>query len=660
VTKIRAVLIVLLALGGLTAVMVAAQRWSVERKNRTVELVADYEEIVALATDEGCSVDEALRRLKDAGLTSVAIREETLTDLVNQGRAALWKDEASLPGYEAQPGGNSLLIQIDEKHDYNRFHRVHEQLRYKYAAGLVELVPQGDSRLLRVREARDRLARVGLGLPYERIQQAGAAKLRVVARLQNYPGLTPEAARYMLEQVRQWPIDKVIFFGDEVLGYRDLIPEVAAACAGDAGSREIICGVIEFAKQAGEDRLARELGARIVRVHSINEREMLRYEPLAAAERFVRAARERNIRVCFVRLFLAPQKDKLATNEKYLQLLRARMEAAGLACGSAQPFSVYVLSPWILFGVGLGVLAGGLWLLNRLWPLSPEACWTLLGGGMVILLALVFAAPGLGRKLLALAATILFPTWAGLFAWQVASAEPDDSALKKRMWRSAVALWRTTGLTLIGSLYVVGLLSETAFFVKVDWFTGVKLSLLLPLLLVATLVLAGLANGEPAAGRRPRQQLAEFLNQPLRLGHAILAGLVLVAAVIFVLRTGNEGLEINPVEMKFRDALERVLIARPRTKEFLLGHPVLMLTFALAAFGQRRWLLPGLLIGLVGQVSTSNTFTHLHTPLAMSLLRTFHALWLGTLLGAGLIALVAWVQGRGGGQRTQRKTLSSG
>lgn len=646
--KIRVVLIVLLALSGLTALMVAAQRWSVERKNRTVELVADYEEIVALATEEGCSVEEALRRLKAAGLTSVAIREETLTDLVDEGRAAVWKDDASLPGYEANQGGPSLLLQIDERNDYNRFHRVHEQLRYKYAAGLVELVRQGDLRLIRVREARDRLARVGLGLPYERIQQARAAKLQVVARLQNYPSLTPEAARYMLEQVRQWAIDKVIFFGDEVLGYRDLIPEVAAACAGESGSRAVTFGMIEFAKQAGEERLARELGSRIVRVHSINEREMLRYEPLAAAERFVRAARERNIRVCFVRLFLAPQKDKLATNEKYLQLLRTRLEAAGLACGSAQPFSAYVLGPWLLFGAGLGVLAGGLWLLNRLWPLSPGSGWMLLGGGILILLALVFAAPGLGRKLLALAATVLFPTWAGLFAWQVANAEPDDLSLRQRVLGSAAALGRTTGLTLLGALYVVGLLSETAFFVKADQFLGVKLSLLLPLLLVATLVLAGLTPTGTPSPRRPRQNLADFLNQPLRLGHAIVAGLVLVAAIVFVLRTGNEGLEVSPLEMKFRDTLERVLLARPRTKEFLLGHPVLMLTFALAALGQRRWLLPGLLLGLVGQVSTSNTFTHLHTPLAVSLLRTFHALWIGTLLGAGLIAMVAWVQDSAG------------
>jgi hypothetical protein len=49
----------------------------------------------------------------------------------------------------------------------------------------------------------------------------------------------------------------------------------------------------------------------------------------------------------------------------------------------------------------------------------------------------------------------------------------------------------------------------------------------------------------------------------------------------------------------------------------------------------------GLVASVIAQVSIVNSFMHLRTPLAISLLRVFHGLWLGTLLGLMALGGVA-------------------
>jgi len=130
------------------------------------------------------------------------------------------------------------------------------------------------------------------------------------------------------------------------------------------------------------------------------------------------------------------------------------------------------------------------------------------------------------------------------------------------------------------------------------------------------------------------------------LWHAAAALAIAAAAIFLVLRTGNDPL-IRPSAsaLGMRDRLEELLIARPRTKEFLLGHPALMLGVALAMRGMGGWAALLLIAGAVGQVSITNTFCHLHSPLWLSLLRVINGCWLGLLIGS-VVTLVAGRLGR--------------
>ena len=115
------------------------------------------------------------------------------------------------------------------------------------------------------------------------------------------------------------------------------------------------------------------------------------------------------------------------------------------------------------------------------------------------------------------------------------------------------------------------------------------------------------------------------------LAYQLLAGIAIVAlGALMLVRSGNESdISPSPFELTLRHALTHVLSVRPRFKEFLIGFPCMMLLPALLAAHRRAigWLL-ALGIG-VGVGDVIDTFSHLHTPLEISLLRVVNGLVIG-------------------------------
>jgi hypothetical protein len=201
-----------------------------------------------------------------------------------------------------------------------------------------------------------------------------------------------------------------------------------------------------------------------------------------------------------------------------------------------------------------------------------------------------------------------------------------------------------------GALLIVGLYSRAAYLSGVTVFTGVKLSLLLPLVLAFAAVALDLPmrlEPMPRWWARVRLRGEQFARQPVTIVLALVALAALGALAFALTRSGNQpALSPSAIELKFRHLLEVVLAIRPRTKEFLLGYPALMLGIALAMRGRRNWLPLVAALAALGQVSLLNTYCHFHTPLAVSLMRTFNGLWLGVLIGVAAILLWRWTLDR--------------
>src|SRR5204862_6486454 len=75
----------LLIIGLLASLWTAARRVAVERMARTVELTVDMEQLRQLTLDLGVPLPDALERLKHAGVTSIALGEESLGELETDG-----------------------------------------------------------------------------------------------------------------------------------------------------------------------------------------------------------------------------------------------------------------------------------------------------------------------------------------------------------------------------------------------------------------------------------------------------------------------------------------------------------------------------------------------------------------------------------------------
>ena len=107
-----------------------------------------------------------------------------------------------------------------------------------------------------------------------------------------------------------------------------------------------------------------------------------------------------------------------------------------------------------------------------------------------------------------------------------------------------------------------------------------------------------------------------------------------------IVRSGNDS-DVSPsaLELVVRHVLTHVLSVRPRFKEFLVGIPCLMLLRHCCARHRRAvgWLL-ALGIG-VGIGDVIDTFSHLHTPIEISVLRVVIGLIVGGIIGVAAILL---------------------
>ncbi|MEX2105097.1 MAG: DUF5693 family protein, partial [Bacilli bacterium] len=196
------------------------------------------------------------------------------------------------------------------------------------------------------------------------------------------------------------------------------------------------------------------------------------------------------------------------------------------------------------------------------------------------------------------------------------------------------ALFDTLGLfllasavTLSGALLVVGMLSHVQFALYLNTFSGVKLLHVAPIAL--TLIYLILAF---------KQRLDQILFATIRTYHLLIVGVVGLAGLYYVMRTGNtDAGAVSGLELAFRSTVEQWLGIRPRTKEFLLGHPLWILaTFIALRYPKALYLL---VPAVIGQLSMMSTFTHLHSPLWVSLVRTGLGMLFGLIIGFILIGV---------------------
>src|SRR5690606_24939052 len=133
-----------------------------------------------------------------------------------------------------------------------------------------------------------------------------------------------------------------------------------------------------FAPQHGLRELARLVDHRVVRVHSITDREMQAgIARDVAVDRWLRALRERQIRLLYVRLYPHASFDE---NLEYLTQLTTAVQAAGYVLGRPAPPTAPATPWWTLGLIALATGACAGWVA---WTLTARALHTGMESGVI-------------------------------------------------------------------------------------------------------------------------------------------------------------------------------------------------------------------------------------------------------------------------------------
>ncbi len=237
-------------------------------------------------------------------------------------------------------------------------------------------------------------------------------------------------------------------------------------------------------------------------------------------------------------------------------------------------------------------------------------------------------------RLLQPVAALLLAVFAPLFGlWWSVSNLVDGKVPVVHAWPMPVRQFlKLSALTLVGALFVAAVADHPYTRLEIVPFRGVKLIFVLSMLGALGLLFS-------------REELMRFVRHTVTRWE-IIVGLVIVAAAGYILlRTGNAPAAArSSLEQPLRDFLERILVARPRFKEFALGHPLVLLGYYIQAWhheNKTTWDGRVLIwLGMIGQVSMVNTFCHLHSPLRMEIWRSINGLCLGFLIGIAAVVLL--------------------
>lgn len=620
-----------------------------ETNNKNVELIMSFNTVKEMSKNYGIPFDDMLGRISTAGITSIALEERSLETL--------------------QKDGMVTLLTVDQLNNLNRIHRNYSNKishlinimkttsEYVYVicdnkrlsddvrAGLTlqlgpDRVKELDMNILEIKGSEEGLKSLPLGFDNKIAKAISNRNLYVIPRLKQSFYYSSEAISAIFTSLSNMevPVDKIIFEGDTILGYKNNFKATAAQFRKYGYN----FGFIEFAFQKGDSKLAHLIPEYTMKVHSIPTNELSTYTVSQAVKRYFRAARERNIRLLFINPFaeleLGPDMAKL--NSDYITMISQALTKKGYHIGKAIQMDFSNVSS--LRSVNLMFIIVGIWsvfmlIIDRFFKMNWYKHYVILSAVIIVAAIIPFISsyPGLYSGL-ALLAAIFFPTYAIISQFPSSKYEPALTLPQSIIRAAKIFL-----ISLCGAMFVVILLSKPVNVVGVEGFSGVKIAFLAPLLFAGLYFFV-----EPDRLRSIMFVFKRMMQKSITIGYiaaiAAFAGLLL----LYITRSGNNMVvPVSAHETSFREFLENLFYARPRTKEILLAYPVMIFSlYGANRFFKFNKLWIGAILATIAPISVINTFAHVHTPLLLSFFRSTAGLIVGIIVSLFVIGSYSFVK----------------
>ncbi|MBM6619074.1 DUF5693 family protein [Bacillus suaedaesalsae] len=588
------------------------ERHSEEKSNNLYETILPYHEIAELI-DGGLNKRTVFEELKNSGLTSISLEAETLKLLEQFGKVSLLNREQFL---ELVIASNS---KIDLPKERGTYVFINEEEYFDVEPSItrifpdIQLIEHNNHNYYFIPGNPEYIEELPLGYSSEAITEITRANFNLIPRFPENMYITNsnEFIFKQLVEIKGPLVTKLLPSGKEIVGYPDNMSKWANEF------RKIGYTILstEFNEQKGFTTYAYMMDLNVVRLHSLEMEERTESQIIDTA---IRAVKERNIRALFLHLYADDSNENNFKDSTLLLSKITKSMPTQFNLGNASTFQLDNQSIWektfVIFGIVVFIILFAKSILDRRLGI--------LSVGITIFLSIFYLVSGISilAKILALLVAIVTAIYASI---------PQVDA--RNMILNYV---RSILLSIIGIWLLVTLLYGNEYLSHVgSGFRGVKLLYTLPILFVIFYVLTIYA-------KQDRYKLSKFilwLKAPVKYWHLILLGILAITGLYYISRTGNAA-SVSSYELFFRQKLEELLYVRPRTKEFLIGFPLFLVGIYLIQHGKKLGYIL-LIPGSIGWLSFVNTFTHLHIPLHISLLRSLYSLALGLVVGGVYILL---------------------
>ncbi len=671
--KINKIYLLFFIIGIVSACIVLYGRLTVEKEYKNYELTMDFEYIKSIAGHRNETLAESLLLWKDAGLNSVTLVE------ANIERLKYFDDfniSSEIRGYDLYLEGTKEGMDFVEK----GFSEVLVDGRKIDRTSETSLVIEGKASDLietKFHVIESKLEKVGLGYvekDIELIKKSGLP-LRLRPIYITSVQKSKESIDRFMSTVKEHSHQSYVMFYKDVFGCDDEEYDARDYLVEELEKNDISVVLIEtllqkkFIPQKYLGSLLSTMKYKGVRAFSTWEYIQKRYdhgiqghhEGQEIMNAYFRAIVERNIRIIYVKPFLFDKNIPVTDIEIYKARfgeLEERLAAYphnihGIKSVDEKIQTMPELKPNYILQMlsAFAAIAAFMMILDNLFDKKDKQLYILFAIALfcTLFVYLVNIRITLFNKLFALASIVFISVLTVQILMKLAKKRYESKgklSRKKSFLNAILILLMMIVISMLGSFCEIAFYSESRFILEASMFRGVKISQLLPIFIVIIMSIAYYAEIIMDKSYNSSLELSkDVLNIKIKLWHLIL-GMILLGGLAIVLMKGSNESSIKTLDFQYliRNFLERNLPARPRTKAILVGYTGAIMLYYYASQKKYRLMYPIFAaFAALGQANIFNTFSHIRTPVYLSVWRLVFEFIFAIILSILYLAIIDFI-----------------
>jgi hypothetical protein len=602
--KENKILLVIIAIAVIISFITIGGRISVESRNKTYDVVLDYNEIKAMADQSDHDISWWLDEFRKMGITKVGLAEESMASLMENkdlpASAAIMDTVMQDANWETQYPADFISELKDvgfDKYDVlieaastDAFNFIAEGVRARYQPENYFIVQTGNGGYIVLNGTAkqtlysekyklmssvkkgfvekdeivsSKLMYVNFGLLPSKVKIVEDAGMEIMPRTASYEGWNDtkyaKAVIAGYEKLGKAP-EYMIVGGESVIGYDDGVDTAKDYIT----KNNITIGLIENTTQLqnilqyGVNDIVKSSGYDAVRIFSVwdyiqNRYQYYGYEGAKEIENTLfRAVVERNVRLIYFKPIkeFKDQHVYVTDFDEYKNMfsnLQTRLDKHNIEFGdAASVMDQYKVSLFAKLAMALGCVAAAVLLIRTIIPVSRRLTVGLAALGFLGAAGAYAVMPGYAELMTAFAAAVIFPSMATLFivrqSKEFADTMDRTGRLPKIIGLGIITLVCGVAVSLVGGLMTAAPISSINYMLEIDIFRGVKLAQLLPLafFIVAYLAYYGFGKSKMHPGTLEYNDLKEMMNASIKVWMIILGVALLGVGYYYIERTGHD------------------------------------------------------------------------------------------------------------------------